>query len=119
MKADEIYTEGSLCEELYEVTMKTITPQHNGPKRRPKKMERPRVGHMEIPEHRTTQEVSGRIPITNATCDAPVDNTIGTCSCKEELSRDAHQDTPKLSQSMSPMPDEALQKTSNAQTHLD
>jgi len=51
MKSDEIYTEGSLGEELYEVTMKIIPLQHNGPERRLKKMERPRAGHTRIPEH--------------------------------------------------------------------
>jgi len=114
MKADKIYTERSLGEELYEVTMKIIPPQHNEPERRLKKMERPRASHMRLPKCRTTQEVSERIPTTNATCDTPVDNTFGTFSHKEELSRDAQQDTCKSSQFMSPTLDEALQRT-----HLD
>jgi len=90
MKVDEIYTEGISGGELYEVKMKII-PQEYDPKVW-------RVNHMKKPKCHTTQEVSKEVPIINTICDIPMGNNAETCSCKEELMRDMHQETPQLHQ---------------------
>jgi len=136
MKGTEVYTEASLGEELYEVKMKIVPSQEMAAIK--SQETRANIARKERtrPEGRPSGRISNKVLIMRVTSDAPEikipktkheakleETYIGTCSHEEELTRDTHQDTLqdtlKRYQSMGPMPDEDLQRTSASLARLD
>src|SRR5882724_9872192 len=108
MKADKIYTEGSLGGELYEVKMKIVPSQETATiKSQETRADEARRERTQ-PEVGPSGHISNTVLITRVTNDAPEikipetkneakleEISIGTCSHEEELMRDMHQETPQ------------------------